>query len=479
MKQATYVVVCLLMAAVVQEVTCDVFTSMTRIKEMVLNEREILNRIRNSVPSLGDGEMIRFYQQRDSIIRGRNLTKEKERLNHPNGVYSIIKEFHDGYEPLRQTMRSSGVSDVDTILSDVADDQDLEGARESLIRLQEVYNLQPQDLVKGQYLNYKGPVLNATDAHLVGKAAFKIGKYPQAVQWLTAASNLLQQDQGLTKSYSGNMDVSDFGRIATTKNSELADVTALLGRAFLKVGERNKASEEYSKLKMGELNIGDAVELKKELNDITSYQATAIDSRVSAFRKLCLQQSKTVGKFKDRRLRCRYALVFLPYYRFKEEIVSNTPYVSVFYNVINDGEEEIIKKQTFAKMYRGKVSEGIETAATTSDRTSHIGFLPDNESKTAEFISQRIKYLTGLDTRSGAAEPHQVVNYGLGGHYTVHLDVFVVKRPDMVEMMDNYGNRMATFLIYVAQELKFTEGVSAVPNPNALCRPNKTQLLAE
>ncbi|KAH9502645.1 Prolyl 4-hydroxylase subunit alpha-1 [Bulinus truncatus] len=122
-------------------------------------------------------------------------------------------------------------------------------------------------------------------------------------------------------------------------------------------------------------------------------------------------------------------------------------------------------------MYRGKVSEGIEKAATTSDRTSHIGFLPDNESKTAEFISQRIKYLTGLDTRSGAAEPHQVVNYGLGGHYTVHLDVFVIKRPDMVEMMDNYGNRMATFLIYLSDVER--GGSTAFPDADIVVSPEK------
>lgn len=56
-------------------------------------------------------------------------------------------------------------------------------------------------------------------------------------------------------------------------------------------------------------------------------------------------------------------------------------------------------------------------------------------------ISQRIERLTGLS--DDASENLQVVNYGIGGRFSPHVDYLKLNKNDVK------GNRMATFMTYV------------------------------
>lgn len=44
----------------------------------------------------------------------------------------------------------------------------------------------------------------------------------------------------------------------------------------------------------------------------------------------------------DRRLVCSYRKASLPYYRFKQELISVSPYVVLFYEVISDQEIDTV-----------------------------------------------------------------------------------------------------------------------------------------
>ncbi|KAH9502643.1 Prolyl 4-hydroxylase subunit alpha-1 [Bulinus truncatus] len=83
-------------------------------------------------------------------------------------------------------------------------------------------------------------------------------------------------------------------------------------------------------------------------------------------------------------------------------------------------------------------------------RISHTAFLTDFESEIATFISKRISYLTILEAGPYAAEDHEIVNHGLGGYYNLHQDTFdhVDKGSHTQYVLDNFGNCLATFLIY-------------------------------
>lgn len=51
--------------------------------------------------------------------------------------------------------------------------------------------------------------------------------------------------------------------------------------------------------------------------------------------------------------------------------------------------------------------------------------------------------MTGFRTKT--AEPLQIVNYGIGGHYDPHVDFF----PSSYAVSDNHDNRIGTVLFYV------------------------------
>ncbi|KAK0048093.1 prolyl 4-hydroxylase subunit alpha-2 [Biomphalaria pfeifferi] len=439
------------MTSVVQQVTSGVFTSVTLIKDMVLKEREIVDRIQESTQRLvsnGYSQVTRFYHKRLATINSRNFSREIERLNHPNDYES---------------------ANIESILPEVAGEQDMEGARESLIRLQEVYNLQPREMAKGNYLNYKGPELSASDVYLIGKTAFTIEKYLQAVQWLTIAVDLMSKDIAITDPY---VETPSFGMISPGNTAFLTDAQTYLGRSLLRVGDQENARKLYTSLVTDDIENENIQTLGFELKSVGTVEIGQ-NQVITKFYNLCQQQSKTSEPTSmDSRLRCRFAYILLPYYRFHEEILSNTPYISMFYDVITSTDAERIKKDSSAiGLTRGKISPGLLNETTSSFRTSHVTFLSDEKSEAAAFLSRRISYLTHLDASKQAAEPHQVVNYGLGGHYALHLDVFLEERAEMKARFENYGNRMATFLIYLTDVER--GGSTAFPGADLVVSPTK------
>ncbi|CAG5123945.1 unnamed protein product, partial [Candidula unifasciata] len=125
---------------------------------------------------------------------------------------------------------------------------------------------------------------------------------------------------------------------------------------------------------------------------------------------------------------CRYREAVLPYYRFQEEILSVSPFASVFYHVISDQEGDSMKDFVRNKLVRGKV--GVDNSVVSDIRTSDLAWIYDADSPVATAVAKRIECVTGLDTSQRypdgptSGEAFQVVNYGLGGHYEVHMDPF-------------------------------------------------------
>ncbi|KAH8020981.1 hypothetical protein HPB51_011348 [Rhipicephalus microplus] len=76
-----------------------------------------------------------------------------------------------------------------------------------------------------------------------------------------------------------------------------------------------------------------------------------------------------------------------------------------------------------------------------------VSWLWDSDSDRLQRLSRRISITTGLSLES--AEAYQVANYGLGGHYTPHMDAHNFEKvADHVDIAD--GNRLATMLVYLS-----------------------------
>ncbi|XP_077551240.1 prolyl 4-hydroxylase subunit alpha-1-like [Haemaphysalis longicornis] len=77
-----------------------------------------------------------------------------------------------------------------------------------------------------------------------------------------------------------------------------------------------------------------------------------------------------------------------------------------------------------------------------------VAWLRDSEHDVLQRLTRRIAAATGLSL--GSAEDYQVANYGLGGHYTPHIDLVDVDREDRDADYQGRGTRLATLLLFLS-----------------------------
>jgi len=133
----------------------------------------------------------------------------------------------------------------------------------------------------------------------------------------------------------------------------------------------------------------------------------------------------------------------------KVEMLNLDPDLYLLRDVITDKEIEHVKKLAKPRLKRAVVtntSSGNQLAA--EYRISQSAWLEDSASPIINRISQRIQTITGLSLDSAHAEPLQVANYGIGGHYEPHHDY--VQNSDGSLPEGETGDRIATVLFYLS-----------------------------
>ncbi|RUS90206.1 hypothetical protein EGW08_001987, partial [Elysia chlorotica] len=273
-----------------------------------------------------------------------------------------------------------------------AEDGDLSGSALSLLRLQRVYGLKAFDMAQGDYLGHKGPALSPVDAYEIGQVAFMVSRLNDSLEWLNASLRLMS-----------NLPAQSGIKLSSTT------VKALMGRVHLYGGSYDIAQRLYDEVKVTDPHGGDTVELGKELVERPTPKLQEYQDYRNLSRLCSLENRIHVPNPSHPSMVCRYRPGLLPYYRFKEEIISERPFASVIYNFTSDAEAETFK--------------------------------------------DRVK--------------NRTVNYGLGGHYSVHLDAFEDKRT-IEDRRKGPGNRIATLLLYLSDVTRggstvFTKADIAVP----------------
>ncbi|XP_076451527.1 prolyl 4-hydroxylase subunit alpha-3-like [Babylonia areolata] len=429
----------------------DMFTSTQKIVDMAAMEATLLDSLSEYIDSEHDTlrKLSQFLWKRFGKFHEVSKEASLKLAEHPNGAYLTLQVFTQHWVPLLQAR--PGLRDAlgTEALSLLPTEEDYNGALSSLIRLQHVYNLSASSMYAGNYLGHEGPALSLSDAFLLGRQAFTDGYLPESITWLELCTRLLQEQGGLfpsTFSVSGT-EASPFVTLAWS--------TALLGRAYVYINEKEKAQEMYNVSFGLDPNVGDGLQLKEELKG--HLNAYSMNSKVwdHNMTTLCLRpKHQHVTKILPLHV-CRYKRAFgNSYLIYKEEILSVQPYASLFYDVIHDTEIDVIKGHIKGKMFRGLVGQG-STATIAPVRTSDLGWIHDTELNQAATLSQRVKVITGLEVDQrhprgpSSAEAMQVVNYGLGGHYDAHVDPHI-NAPSNDVLLSRSGPRIATFLMYLS-----------------------------
>ncbi|KAK0063545.1 prolyl 4-hydroxylase, partial [Biomphalaria pfeifferi] len=413
----------------VQGTSCDVMTSSIKIERMVKNEENLLQQLKTFIDDQLDRikVMIQFFADRWLEIHMDNSTTQAD-LDHPNTILLVIKQFQDKYEAALGNNYDNFLQMLNkTNDLFLPDDDDFMTALLALVRLQNTYNLSVSNMISGDYLDYKGPPLSSIDAFFIGLVAYGENDFNQSLEWWDAS--LSRQSDRTYSQWKGPTRL------------DTATVKALMGETYFYLGKGHEAKSLYNEAKMLDPNNSIVLRLENALKNPTNEKLEDVNEDYN-YTKLCRLQHQLYDLApNDVRLVCRFRETLLPYYRFQEELLSISPFVSLIYKFTTDTESEFFKTAVRNKMRRGQVIGSDKRSITTKQRTGNVGWVKNEDSEVADKLSKKIAHVTGLNTSENdqSAEPFQVVNYGLAGHYFLHTDA----EEDKLE-------RIMTFLIYLS-----------------------------
>ncbi|TRY89413.1 hypothetical protein DNTS_010815, partial [Danionella cerebrum] len=336
--------------------------------------------------------------------------------------------------------------------------EDLQGAAQGLMRLQDVYDLRIDRFVQGlfQQITHGSPVdfynppvfdsLSGDDCFFVGKVAYDLKDYYHSVLWFEEAVRLFRgtewslENEGSLEDALDHLAFSHFktGNItyALSLSQELLVHDPMNTRIHLNIQKYEKLLHESSTVATPSLA------LKRP-------GSTYLKTR-NVYEKLCQTKGSQPRLYENPRLFCDYytngspGLVLQP---MKRELISLQPYVVLFHDFVTRTEAQHIRESAAPGLRRSVVASGINQA-TAEYRISKSAWLKDSAHEVVGKLDRRITMVTGLNVQPPYGEYLQVVNYGIGGHYEPHFDHATSDSSPLYRLKT--GNRLATFMIYLS-----------------------------
>ncbi|XP_077535784.1 prolyl 4-hydroxylase subunit alpha-2-like [Haemaphysalis longicornis] len=130
------------------------------------------------------------------------------------------------------------------------------------------------------------------------------------------------------------------------------------------------------------------------------------------------------------------------------EVLSLKPRIVLFRSFLSRSELTVIRHKSLRALVRGRVYINDDQPNGVSwGRISKVAWLSDSGNDVLQRIPRRIAAATNLSLEW--AEDYQVSNYGLGGHYTPHMDPRGFNQ--IADRLDKErGNRLATMLFFLS-----------------------------
>ncbi|XP_053379782.1 prolyl 4-hydroxylase subunit alpha-1-like isoform X2 [Mercenaria mercenaria] len=370
--------------------------------------------------------MKRFVQSLDQLEG--DMKDPEFNVHHPLDAYRFIKNhsvvYNDSVTNLLNELKTheeeqDEITKLARKLTAFHKD-DLLGAIQGLIRIQDVYGLETQDLADGNVRGLHRRKMTALECQDMMIVAFHSDLVDLALEWLEVA---LQRIEAGDDTITYTKILCKAAAVAFNVKYELT--AAMLYEYVLERNPRSRYHRQKMKYYQG-----------YNTQDVVRYPLPH-----EGFHKAC--QMTIENKNHIRREHVCMLLdnghPLLRYQPAKVEVLSQDPYISVYHDCFNL--EFLTKLIELAKpqIDRSKVG-GKGNEYTAHFRTSKGLFL--------EFTNPLLKFykyvgaLTML--RHESFEQFQVANYGIGGHYEMHGDFL-----DSNEKDHKINNRIATFMIYL------------------------------
>ena len=351
------------------------FTSSTDLQDLVLTESELVMKLNQYVTEETQRiekvkKLIRQYEElRDSAVDG-----EEKFVGNPLNSFLLIKKLTSDWKSLQSLMENTASQ---TLLSNLTagresqglkwpSDEDLNGAAVGLMRLQDTYRLDTDNLARGILDGHNiGPTLRAHDCFELGRQAYNNGDYFHTNIWMDQAMKLYHEEQEKTVSQS---DILEYLAFSAYMSGNIRRALKLTDELLLMEPEhpRGWGNKQYYEetlekkgatfVKKGEDGLGDADEVVNILKERKKRENDLGEERVQ-YEQLCRGEEFMTAEDKQK-LQCRYntgvgqALLLGP---MKEEEVYLDPRIVIFHDFLTDSEIDTIKAMATPRFKRATV----------------------------------------------------------------------------------------------------------------------------
>ncbi|KRZ67941.1 Prolyl 4-hydroxylase subunit alpha-2, partial [Trichinella papuae] len=434
--------------------SAEVFTAMADVENLIHTEDNVVDVIEQYIES-----DLRRLQRLKSLAQEYRESKEKalkegtDRLYNPVNAFLFIKKLTEEWNDVEQLMKSDH-ADIylqnitamrDSSMAKFPTEEDLTGAAEALLRLQDVYKLDTHELSSGRIKGAKqGLELDANGCFELGRVAYNQKDYYHVILWMQEALNRVEHENPPSVDQAEILEYLAFGMYQQGNVKRALQLTKRLQRIKPDHPRAGGNVKWYLDMlaKEGVSRVTDH-DLPPIVNARPNDQA--LPERKD-FEALCRGEYLLTEKQRSH-LYCYYKrdTPFLILAPIKVEVMHWKPKIVIFRQVISANEIAVLKTLAYPRLRRATVHNK-ETGQLehASYRISKSAWLKEHEHPVVERIVKRIHDMTNLNMET--AEDLQIANYGIGGHYEPHFDMSTRDEVDPYE--HGHGNRIATALFY-------------------------------
>ncbi|KAL7645283.1 UNVERIFIED_CONTAM: hypothetical protein RMT77_003669 [Armadillidium vulgare] len=361
-------------------------------------------------------------------------------LNNPLNSYHFLKRIVEDFKLVENSLtniysiKASNLIEIERENLNIPCESDINGAAWSLIRLQDVYNLSIDGMVQG-YINgvasYKS--LTAMDCFRFSEQGFRNLDFDLSDLWTEKGIELMEREENSTKLDTTRMQ--DMKNIATQRKIMRNVITQIAQKSSEAVIDRFSG-------------LGIPVSFQKVIHKNTDAH-TQISAIESSFTNLCRGENAQEDSYKG--LSCSYSKGEKSYFTwlmpFKIELLWPDPIIVVFHDVLSENEMKVLRELAFPNLETTQVhSFTTHSALKSLARVGKTAWVMRDSNSLVDKILKRVEYMTGLSTTF--SEHFHILNYGIGGHYDVHVDFFDLRMKN-INPDEHFGDRIATALFYL------------------------------
>lgn len=431
----------------------EIFTSLVQLKGLVRLEGALSKSLDSYLQQRSEApEIIRKFAdavRKESQIARSDIDKY---VFHPINSFQLVRRFIRHWNELEAYLAKGAPNELQWELNlnrpAFPTPQDFTGSIAAILRIQDVYNLSARAIADGElHAGKSSGGLGADECYELGVVSHSQEYYEDVIEWMRETLKRMSPPY----EYSGALT-----KVDALEYLSWAEYQA--GRLDDAIMHTNDILEKDPKSEQAKINLEHFMKerLHRDTESVPLPKKTPNnknkkkDDLMFTYERLCRGESRKSRQERDK-LTCYYnknlpTMLLKPV---KVEMLNLNPDLYLLHDVMTDKEINHVIKLARPELKRAVVtntSSGDQLAA--KYRISQSAWLKDSFSPIINRISQRIQTFTGLSLDPAHAEPLQVANYGIGGHYEPHHDY--VQNPDGSLPVGSTGDRIATALIYMS-----------------------------